>query len=60
MLEIIKKGNIMEIYFLYYKFFGYNKYSGEFKDGKKNGFGKEFDKRGNLVYQGKYFQDKRI
>ena len=45
---------------LNYEFFGYIKYSGEFKDGKKNGFGKEFDKRGNLVYQGKYFQDKRI
>ena len=45
---------------LYYEFFGYIKYSGEFKEGKKDGFGKEFDKRGNLVYQGKYSQDKRI
>ena len=45
---------------LYYEFFGYIKYEGEFKNGMKNGFGKEFDKQGNLVYQGKFYQDKRI
>ena len=45
---------------LYYEFFGYIKYIGEFKNGMKNGFGKEYDKMGNLIYQGKYYNDKRI
>ena len=45
---------------LYYEFFGHIKYDGEFKNGMKNGFGKEFDKEGNIVYQGKFYQDKRI
>ena len=45
---------------LYYEFFGYIKYVGEFKDGMKDGKGKEFDKNGNIIYKGNYSKDKKI
>ena len=45
---------------LYYEFFGHIKYIGEFKNGMKDGQGKEFDKIGNLIYQGKFSKDKKI
>jgi len=45
---------------LYYEYFGYIKYIGEFKDGMKDGNGKEYDKKGNLIYEGKYLKDKKV
>ena len=32
---------------------------GEFKDGMKHGKGKEYDKCGNLIFEGIYKQDKK-
>ena len=43
---------------LFYEYFGHIKYIGEFKNGKKNGQGKEYDKYGNLIYQGEFYEDK--
>ena len=43
---------------LYYEFFGYIQYIGEFKNGMKHGTGKEYDKCGNLIYQGEFYEDK--
>ena len=45
---------------LYYQFFGYINYEGEFKNGMKHGFGCEYDKCGNIIYKGKFFEDKYI
>ena len=35
-----------------------DKYIGEFKNGKKDGEGILSDKEGNIIYSGKWFQDK--
>ena len=56
----IKNGKYDGNGILYYEFFGYIKYIGEFKDGMKEGFGKEYDKQGNIIYQGKYVKGKKI
>ena len=45
---------------LYYEFCGHIKYIGEFKNGMRDGEGKEFDKNGNLIYQGRFSEDKKI
>ena len=44
---------------LYYRYSGYINYIGYFKEGKKEGQGKEFDKFGNLIYEGLFIDDKR-
>ena len=44
---------------LYYRYSGYIYYIGYFKEGKKEGQGKEFDKFGNLIYEGLFIDDKR-
>ena len=37
---------------LYYENSGYINYIGEFKNGEKHGLGKEYDKFGNVIYEG--------
>ena len=44
----------------YYRLSGYINYIGNFKDGKKDGQGKEFDNWGNLIYEGLFSNDKRV
>ena len=44
---------------LYYRYSGYIYYIGYLKEGKKEGQGKEFDKLGNLIYEGLFIDDKR-
>ena len=45
---------------MYFRLSGYINYIGSFKDGKKEGQGKEFDNWGNLIYEGLFLNDKRV
>ena len=45
---------IIEIDIEYYKTM-----SGRYKEGERNGKGKEYDNFGNLIYEGEYLNDKR-
>ena len=47
--NIIKFNNL-----LYYEFLGYINYIGDFKNGRKNGLGLEYDKFGNILHEGKF------
>ena len=52
-------GKFSGIGILYYQYSGHVNYIGEFKEGLKHGEGKEFDKIGNLIYQGKFSNGKK-
>ena len=45
---------------LYYEFFGHIKYIGEFKNGMRHGKGEEYDKCGNLIYKGEFYEDNHL
>ena len=44
---------------LYFEYFGHIQYIGEFKNGMKHGQGKEYDKWGNIIYQGEFNENKK-
>ena len=44
---------------LYFEHFGHIQYIGEFKNGMKHGQGKEYDKWGNIIYQGEFNENKK-
>ena len=56
-LGIYKNGKPNGNGILYYEFFGHIKYIGEFKNGMRHGKGEEYDKYGNLIYQGQFYVD---
>ena len=45
---------------LYYEYSGHINYIGEFKEGLKHGEGIEFDKIGNLIYQGQFSNGEKM
>ena len=51
-MEMVKGKNIV------YSFFGNLIFEGEYKNGEKEGFGKEFNKK-HLIYEGEYKEGKR-
>ena len=40
-----------------YDFYGYIKFEGEFKNGRKNGIGREYNKEGNIISEREYFDE---